>query len=138
VRIFLDSNIFLRAILKDDEAKARNCLKLFEKIDKGEITAATSALVLNEILWVLEGYKVEREKIAERLKVIAASNLEILGAENGRIVLESIEYYKEIGVDFIDALNACIARENKIQVIATYDNHFEKLDFVKAVLPEAV
>lgn len=138
MRIFLDSNIFLRAILKDDEAKAKNCLKLFEKVDRGEIKAATSMLVLNEILWVLEGYKAERAKIAERLKAVATSNVEILGAENGRIVLESIEYYKETGVDFIDALNACIARENKIQVIATYDNHFEKLDFVKAVLPEVI
>ncbi len=138
MKIFLDSNIFLRAILKDDEVKARNCLKLFEKVDRGEIKAATSMLVLNEILWVLEGYKAERAKIAERLKAVATSNVEILGAENGRIVLESIEYYKETGVDFIDALNACIARENKIQVIATYDNHFEKLDFVKAVLPEVV
>lgn len=138
MRIFLDSNIFLRAILKDDEVKAKNCLKLFEKVDKDEITATTSMLVLNEILWVLEGYKVERGKIAERLKAIVASNVEILGAENGRIVLESIGYYKEMGVDFIDALNACIARENKIQIVATYDDHFEKLDFVKAVLPEAI
>ena len=136
--VFLDSNIFLRAILKDDEKKAEHCLKLFEKVDEGEITAATSMLVLNEILWVLEGYKVGRKEIAERLGAIAASNIKLLAAEDDNIALESLTYYKDLGVDFIDALNACVARKNKIQTIVTYDSHFEKLNFIKAAMPETI
>ena len=136
--VFLDSNIFLRAILKDDEKKAEHCLKLFEKVDEGEITAATSMLVLNEILWVLEGYKVGRKEIAERLGAIAASNIKLLAADDDNIALESLTYYKDLGVDFIDALNACVARKNKIQTIVTYDAHFEKLNFIKAAMPETL
>ena len=136
--VFLDSNIFLRAILKDDEKKAEHCLKLFEKVDNSEITAATSMLVLNEILWVLEGYKVGRKEIAERLGAIAASNIKLLAAEDDNIALESLTYYKDLGVDFIDALNACVARKNKIQTIVTYDSHFEKLNFIKAAMPETL
>ena len=136
--VFLDSNIFLRAILKDDEKKAEHCLKLFEKVDNSEITAATSMLVLNEILWVLEGYKVGRKEIAERLGAIAASNIKLLAAEDDNIALESLTYYKDLGVDFIDALNACVARKNKIQTIVTYDSHFEKLNFIKAAMPETI
>ena len=137
MKVFLDSNIFLRAILKDDETRTKDCLRLFRKIDGGEVTAATSMLVLNEILWVLQGYKVEREEIAERLEAIAASNVEILGAENDSIVLESLGYYKELGIDFIDALNSCIARENEIKKIVTYDEHFKKIAFVEKVDPSA-
>ena len=137
MKVFLDSNIFLRAILKDDKAKTKDCLRLFRKVDEGEVMAATSLLVLNEILWVLQGYKVEREEISERLEAIAASNVEILGAENGSIVLESLGYYKELGVDFIDALNSCIARENEIKKIITYDEHFKKIAFVEKIDPSA-
>lgn len=138
MEVFLDSNIFLRAILRDDKKKAAHCLKLFEKVDRDEVGAATSMLVLNEILWVLEGYKVERKEIAERLDAIARSNLEILGTKDSSIVLESLAYYRDLELDFIDALNACIARENKIQMIVTYDSHFEKLDFVETALPESI
>ncbi|MFQ5800110.1 MAG: PIN domain-containing protein [Candidatus Hydrothermarchaeales archaeon] len=138
MEVFLDSNIFLRAILRDDKKKAAHCLKLFEKVDRGEVGAATSTLVLNEILWVLEGYKVERKEIAERLDAIARSNLEILGTKDSSIVLESLAYYRDLEVDFIDALNACIARENEIQMIVTYDSHFEKLDFVETAMPESI
>jgi len=138
VDVFLDSNIFLRAILKDDKKKAKNCLGLLDKVDNGEVEAATSVLVLNEILWVMEGYKVKRNDIAERLEAIATSNVEVLGAGDSSLVLESLAYYEEAGVDFIDALNACIARENRIPMVATYDEHFKRLGFVEAVLPESI
>lgn len=107
-------------------------------MDNSEITAATSMLVLNEILWVLEGYKVGRKEIAERLGAIAASNIKLLAADDDNIALESLTYYKDLGVDFIDALNACVARKNKIQTIVTYDSHFEKLNFIKAAMPETI
>lgn len=138
MEVFLDSNIFLRAILKDDKEKAEHCLRLFEKVDRGKVRAATSMLVLNEILWVLEGYKVKRKEIARRLEAIARSNIGIVGAEAGSMVLESLAYYRDLEVDFIDALNACIAREKGIQRIVTYDSHFEKLGFIKTALPETI
>lgn len=136
MKVFLDSNIFLRAILRDDADKANACLRLLEKIDRGEVEAATSTLVLNEILWVLEGYKVKRLEIAERLEAIAMSEVEILGDAGGNVTMEALGYYRELGVDFTDALNACIARENGIRAVATYDSHFQKLGFIRAIQPD--
>jgi predicted nucleic acid-binding protein len=39
-------------------------------------------------------------------------------------------------VDFIDALNACIARESGIRDIITYDEHFKKIEFVNKIEPQ--
>lgn len=136
MKVFVDANVFLRSILQDDNEKARHCLKLLEKIDRGEVQAATSMLVLNEILWVLEGLNVGREDIAKRIKAIAMSKVEVLGHANGSAVLESLGYYEELNVDFIDALNACIARESGINDIITYDEHFKKIEFANKIEPQ--
>lgn len=136
MKVFVDANVFLRSILQDDNEKARHCLKLLEKIDRGEVQAATSMLVLNEILWVLEGLNAGREDIAKRIKAIAMSKVEVLGHANGSAVLESLGYYEELNVDFIDALNACIARESGINDIITYDEHFKKIEFANKIEPQ--
>ncbi len=136
--VFLDTNVFLRAILGDDRVKAKECLNLLEKVDSGKIGAATSILVLNEILWVLEGYGVEKKDIVKRLESIIMSNVKIIGAGDGNIALESLGYYEGLKLDFIDALNACIARKNKIKKIATYDEHFKKIEFLEALKPKEV
>lgn len=134
--IFIDTNVFLRSILRDTEEKAEACIKFFEKIDKGEIQAVTSLLVLNELLWVMEGLNIDKKEITKRLKAVVMSKLGLLGVKNGSIVLEALGYYEELGVDFIDALHSCIARENNIKKIVTYDEHFEKLEFVQKIEPE--
>lgn len=49
---FIDTNIFLRPILKDDKKKVRDCRKLINKIKQGEIKAVTAAIVFAEIAWI--------------------------------------------------------------------------------------
>ncbi len=48
MRKFLDTNIFLRYLTKDDEEKAYKVLELLKKIEKGEEKAITSPLVIFE------------------------------------------------------------------------------------------
>lgn len=136
MKVFLDTNVFLRAILGDDEEKVKDCLNLLSKVDRGEIDAVTSMLVLNEILWVLEGYGIEREDIVKRIDSIIMSKIEIVTTMNASIALESLRYYEELKVDFIDALNSCIAREIKAEKVVTYDEHFKKMGFIRAVEPQ--
>ena len=136
MKVFIDANIFLRSILQDDREKAGHCLKLLKKVDRSEVQAATSMLVLNEILWVLEGLNVGREDIAKRIKAITMSEVEVLGHANASAVLESLSYYEKLDVDFIDALNACIARESGIRDVITYDEHFKKIEFVNKTEPQ--
>jgi len=52
--IFIDTSVFLRFYLKDNEGKALRCRKLFEDIIQGRQHGFTSSLALAEIVWVLE------------------------------------------------------------------------------------
>jgi len=138
LRLFLDANIFLRAILGDTPEKARDCLGLLELIDERKHEACTSMLVLNEILWVLEGLDVPAEEIAARILAIARSRVDILPSANHDSVEEAIELYGKEGIDFQDALNAITARNAGVGEIISYDKHFDHIGFIKRREPDDV
>jgi len=136
--VFIDSNIFLRAILRDVPDQAKSCLTLFEMIDRGEIPSCTSMLVLNEILWVLEGLRVPRDEIAKRTGAIAGSRVRLLATSDQDFVEAAIRLYTAKEVDFQDALNAETARAEDIKVIVSYDSHFDEIDFVDRKEPDEI
>ena len=136
--LFVDANIFLRAILQDDREKAENCIRLFEKIDRNKIGTATSLLVINEIVWVLEGLGVEQKEIENRVNAIAQSNIKIVDGLCNEKILEALRYYRDAKIDFVNIINALIARDNRIKQIVSYDKHFDKINLVERVEPQDV
>ena len=54
--IYLDANVFLNAILTREKEgeKARTIIK---KLQKGELTAATSALTFDEVFWIVKKHR---------------------------------------------------------------------------------
>ena len=68
---FVDANVFLRLLVKEDAGVWQRCVAFFEKAKKGEIKITTSVLVLAEIVWVLDSYYgLSRQEIAEKLTSI--------------------------------------------------------------------
>ena len=48
--IFIDSNIFLRFLVKDNLKMAQETKRLFELMEKGSIKGETDVIVLTEII----------------------------------------------------------------------------------------
>ncbi len=138
MRLFLDANIFLRAILGDVPEKAQDCLTLLEAIDDRQHDASTSVLVFNEVLWVLEGLTVPKNELAPRMLAIAQSRVNILPSADHDSLEEAMELYAKEGVDFQDALNAITARDGGTTVIVSYDRHFDRIRFVERKEPGQV
>ncbi len=124
---FLDSNVFLRPIVKDDLQKTKECERLFEKIKKKEIKAFTSNLVLAEIVWVgLKVYKIKKDELIKAIKgILDFKNLKVINNLNPRL---AIEIYEKFRVKFIDALNASNPQIFKKEVVVvSYDKDFDKI-----------
>ena len=130
-KYFLDSNIFLRPIIKDDIQKVRDCERVFEKIKKGEIRAFTSNLILAEIIWTgLKFYEIKKEELIKVLKgILDFKNLKIVDNFNSRL---AIEIYERKPIKFIDALIASnpsiFKKETKV---ISYDKDFDKLRIIR-------
>lgn len=128
---FIDTNIFLRVVVKDDRRKVADCETLIRSIIEGKIKAITSSLVLAELVWTcLSFYKISKFEVIKILRgVLSIKNLKI---EDKFEPLSAIEYYTKYGVKFIDCLIASNpkAGSRKMKVIS-YDKDFDKLGVIR-------
>ena len=127
MKYFIDTNIFLRVLIKENKKAFSNCSEFLEKVKTNKIKGVTASLVLVEIAWTLSSYyKFSRKKTAQAVKsVINLRNLKIIDDYDHPLALELFENNK---VKFIDA---CIVSIKEIQLkkwpIVSYDKDFDKL-----------
>lgn len=124
---FLDTNIFLRIIVKDDPKKVGDCENLIRLISKKEIRAYTSSLVLAELVWTCLGfYKISKAEIIKIIQgIVSIKNLKIEDKTNPFLAIQTYEFH---GIKFIDALiasNPAIVK-GKAKIVS-YDKDFDKL-----------
>lgn len=133
---FLDANVILRYLLRDDEIKAQHCLQLLEKAERKEITLRTTDLVIAELVWVLESpvtYDLPRERIRELLlPVILLPGLKLPGK---KLYRQIFDIYVDLGIDFIDAYNAVHMEKQRLTRIYSYDSDFDRIAGVSRVEP---
>jgi predicted nucleic acid-binding protein len=133
---FLDANVILRYLLRDDESKAQRCLKLLERAERREIALRTTDLVVAELVWVLESpvtYNLPREKVKELLlPVIFLPGLKLPGK---KLYRQIFELYVDQGIDFIDAYNAVHMGKQGLTRIYSYDSDFDRIAGVSRVEP---
>jgi len=52
MKVFIDTNIWLRFFLNDVPAQSQDCIKLFQKIEQGDYRPYTSAIVCLEAVYI--------------------------------------------------------------------------------------
>lgn len=122
-KIFLDSNIWLRYFLKDNN-QFESVEKLLNSIEEGKFLPYTSSIVLMEVCFVLSRtYKMTRDEITKYLEsILETRNITILEETNSKI---AFSYYKKFGIKFSDCLIA--SQTPKDMVFITYDSDFSKI-----------
>jgi predicted nucleic acid-binding protein len=134
MRKFLDTNIFLRYLTKDDEEKAYKVLDLLKKIERGEEKAITSPLVIFELIFTLQKYyKLSKEEI--RNLVLPLINLRGLKLPYKAIFEKALETFPNTNISFTDLFNYFFMLEHEVKEIYSYDEDFDKLLEVKRLVP---
>jgi predicted nucleic acid-binding protein len=124
---FVDTNIFLRYLTKDDPAKYERCREMFKRTVKGEITLSTSGVVIAELIWtLLSYYKVPKADIVEKISVIVGT--ENLFIPDKDVLADALVLYARKNIDFIDAYNAVFMRHHGLRDIYSYDEDFELIE----------
>jgi predicted nucleic acid-binding protein len=137
LKYFVDTNIFLRPIIKDDPQKLKECEEFFKRVKEGKIRAFTSNLVLAEIIWTgLSFYKINKKELVNVLKgILDFKNLKIVDNFNPRLALK---IYEKTSIKFIDALIASNPEiyQRKVNIVS-YDKDFDKLK-IKRLEPKKI
>ncbi len=134
---FIDSNIFLRVLIKEDSKSFQECLRILKLVRENQISAATSTLVLAEIGWTLKSfYKTPKNKITEMIEsIVNLRGLKIVDQFDPNLALE---FFRRFNIKLIDAFIASLKPiAEKKWVIVSYDKDFQKLPIL-ATLPSSI
>ena len=133
---FVDANVFLRYLTRDDPEKAQACLALFRQAERGEVTLFTTETIIAEIVYVLSSprlYNLSRQDVRNRLTPLLT--LPGLRMPKRAIVLRALELYEAQNVDFEDALAVAHMEQLGIEEIISYDRDFDRFPQVTRVEP---
>jgi predicted nucleic-acid-binding protein len=134
MKYFVDTNIFLRFLTRDQE-KQYQAIKVFLKnAPQKKINLVTSSLVIFEIIWTLLSYYEEtKEDVVD--KITSLLELPSLEVEHKEIFLESLTIWQQTNIDFNDAFNYVWARKKNTDAIYSLDKHFDRLPQLSRLEP---
>jgi predicted nucleic acid-binding protein len=135
---FLDTNIILRFLTRDDEAKAESCYQLFQRVQQGEEEIFTSEAIIAEVAYVLYSrrapYQLSHSEIRDRLLPILT--LQGLKLPQKRVCLDALDIYADSPfLDFEDALTVAHMGQRGINEIVSYDRDFDRVAGIQRVEP---
>lgn len=133
---FVDTNVFIRLLTRDDPAKAERCLALFERAQRGEITLHTSEAIVAEIVYVLSSrvtYNLPRDVVATALRpVLLVPGLRL---DHKASVLNALDRWERTRLDFED----CLAVEHILRMdldgIYSYDRDLDRIAGIRRLEP---
>jgi predicted nucleic acid-binding protein len=133
-RVFIDTNVFLRFLTKDDNSRYERCKEVFRKAVEGEIVLATSAIVIAELIWTLIFYyKVPKADVIEKVSIIVGT--EGLHLPEKDMIMDALILYGRKNTDYIDAYNAVSMRRQGLSEIYSYDEDFDAIEGVQRKEP---
>ena len=122
-KLFLDTNVWLRYFLKDNE-QYEAVEQLLHAIDEGKFLSYTSSIVFLEIVFVLgKTYNLSDDKILKYLTAIReVRNITLIEkTDSGK----ALHYFNNYHPKYSDCLIASQLAEGMILV--TYDHEFSKI-----------
>lgn len=132
---FLDTNILLRFLVRDDEQKAQQSLDLLLRIERGEEKIITSSLVIFETIFTLQRtYKVPRQAIKEQ--ILSIISLRGVHLPDKSIFYKALDLYATKNISFADAYNAAYMISEEVFNAYSWDKDFDKIDGIVRIEPQ--
>jgi predicted nucleic-acid-binding protein len=125
--VFVDANVFLRHLTKDNDDQASRAKGLFLKAQAGRLRLVTGPPVLFEIAWTLKiRYKLKQTEILDILESLVTSPW--LDMPDKELVGDAIILARNFEQDFADAYIHVSALKMGAKGVATFNKkHFDRL-----------
>lgn len=123
--IFVDTNFFLRFLLKDVENQYQEARNFFLTASEVGQELFTSLIVVFEIYWVILGqFKKEKSKICDVLNKLLS--MKFIQFEDVELIKKAIEVYSQTNLDLEDSYNLVFARSKGASAFKTFDKILAK------------
>ena len=126
-KLFIDTNIFLRFILKNHQVMHAECVSFFTSVKEKSIIIYTSQIVIAEVFWVLQSiYNADKNAVILAIRsLLRIKNLYFTELLNMELALDLLA---ENNIKFVDAIIASHAEvQTGTMAVVSYDKDFDKL-----------
>lgn len=123
--IFVDTNYFLRFLLKSADNQYLEAKKLFLEASSGKVKLISSTLVFFEIYWVLRSYY-EKNKADLAKTMNKLLELTFIVFDDREILEESLSLFEKENLSLEDCYNLFYAKEKEVLKLATFDRRLSK------------
>lgn len=132
-KYLLDTNVWLRFILNDDQEQFEWSNRLINLIEENKIYPYISPIVFMELNFILvKLYKFTKSEVENLIQdILMTRNLVIA---NKMDFLKSFEWHKKYRVKLADCL--IVGSLPKNCQLVTWDNEFKKINDIKTVSPK--
>ena len=129
---YVDSNIFLYSVLysPDLELKAKKAKEILQKIENKELSAATSTLTWDEVVWVTTKLLGRRGGITLGQKLLGFPNLEFISVDEA-IIAQAQSLMDKYKLSPRDSIHAASALNRKATIIISDDEDFDQIKEIK-------
>jgi predicted nucleic acid-binding protein len=125
---YIDTNILIRYLTKDDPEKQERAAALLQRVEKGQLHVIVPLTVVSETVFVLaspRNYGLPREEIVALLTpILKLTNLRL---ENRRLIMRALDLYATSNRSFGDCLIAASMYQSAAKVIYSFDTDFDRL-----------
>ena len=133
---FIDTNVFIRLLARDDPTKTERCLALFQRAEAGDVRLVTSETNVAEVVYVLASrvlYHLPRAEVARLLRPLV--KLRALTIDHKESVLRAIDRYGSSNLDFEDCLAVAHMQRRGLTSIYSYDRGFDRVEGIQRLEP---
>jgi uncharacterized protein len=131
---FLDTNVLLRYLTRDEPARAAAALALLTRVEQGQERVVTSPLVIFETIFTLQKrYRFPKPDIRQALTdLISMRGLQL---PSKALWVEALTLFATQNIPFADAYNAVYLRSRGLNEIYSWDDDFDKIAGITRVVP---
>ncbi len=134
-KIFLDTNIWVRYLIKDEPKQFEAVKNLLASVEQGIFQPYTSSIVLLELSYVLKSiYKFTFDEVLDALEAVTGTR-EIAIFETTDSAL-ALTYFRSTKIKFTDCLLASQIRKDILLV--TFDEELRKIKDLTIKTPEEI
>lgn len=129
---YIDSNVFIYPAIYQTEAqqKAKKAKEILHKIENGELSAYTSTLTWDEVVWVVSRVMGRNDGIAQGRKLLGFPNLKFINADENVLTQAQtlIDKYKLSPRDSIHVASALV---RNIKAVISDDADFDQVQEIE-------
>jgi uncharacterized protein len=130
--LYVDSNVFLYSVLysPDSEPKAKKAKEILQKIENKKLSAATSTLTWDEVVWVATKLLGRTDGIAQGQKLLGFPNLGFINVDEG-IIAQAQTLMDKYDLSPRDSIHVASALSRKATIIISDDEDFDQIKQIK-------